>query len=82
VYDKDARDNQVKVYVNGRLEDFETTPDGAPLTPVKDVPTALEFGQGPALLDEVRVSGKVRTLQEMGYPADQDSRSWSDRLRE
>jgi hypothetical protein len=82
VYDKDAKRDHVKVYVNGRLEDFETCPDGNPLTPVKDAPSALGFGQGPALLDEVRVSNKARTLQEMGYPADNDSRSWSDRLRE
>jgi hypothetical protein len=82
VYDKDAPGNQVKVYVNGRLEDFETTADGAPLTAVKNAPSALEFGQGPALLDEVRVSNQARTVQDMGYPADNNSRSWSDRLRE
>jgi hypothetical protein len=82
VYDKDAPSNQVKVYVNGRLEDFETTADGAPLTAVKNAPPAIAFGQGPALLDAVRVSNKARTLQELGYPADWSSRSWSDRLRE
>jgi hypothetical protein len=82
VYDKDAKRDHVKVYVNGRLEDFETCPDGNPLTPVKDAPAVLEFGQGPALLDEVRVSNKARTLQEMGYPTNSDHRSWSDRLRE
>ena len=82
VHDKDATRDNVRVYVNGRLEDFEMTPDGKPLTPVKEAPTALEFGQGPALLDEVHVSSKPRTLQELGYPADWDRRSWSDRLRE
>ena len=82
VYDKDAPRDNVKVYVNGRLEDFETTPNGRPLASVKDAPGVLEFGQGPFLLDEVRVSSKSRTLRELGYPADRDSRSWSDRLRE
>ena len=82
VYDKDAPSNQVKVYVNGRLEDFATTEDGAPLTPIKDAPAAVTFGAGPVLLDEVRISSTARTLEEMGYPADSSSRSWSDRLRE
>jgi hypothetical protein len=82
VYDKDAPSNQVKVYANGRLEDFATTEDGAPLTPIKDAPAAVAFGPGPVLLDEVRISSTARTLEEMGYPADSSSRSWSDRLRE
>ena len=82
VYDKDAPRDHVKVYINGRLEDFETTADGAPLTPVKNAAAAVTFGQGPALLDEVRISSRARTLEEMGYPADSSSRSWSDRLRE
>jgi hypothetical protein len=82
VYDKDAPSNQAKVYANGRLEDFETTADGGPLTPAKDAPPTIAFGQGPVPLDEVRVSSRARTLQELGYPGDWSSRSWSDRLRE
>lgn len=82
VYDKDAPRNQVKVYVNGRLEDFATPADGEPLTPVQSAPVTIEFGQGPAVLDAVRISSKARTLQELGYPVDWNSRSWSDRLRE
>jgi hypothetical protein len=30
----------------------------------------MTFGQGSALLEEVRVSSKARTLQEPGYAAD------------
>lgn len=78
VYDKDAQQNNVRLYIDGRLED--QTMSYRPFVPQPGAAT-LTLGNPQILIDAVRVSSKPRTPQEMGYPQGHDSTSWSRRLR-
>jgi hypothetical protein len=79
VYDKDAQQNNVRMYIDGRLED--QTMSYRPLIAQPGGAT-LKLGNAQILIDAVRVTSKPRTPQEMGYPEGYDSTSWSRRLRE
>jgi hypothetical protein len=79
VHDRDAQQNNVRLYIDGRLEDqpmsyrpFVPQPGGA----------TLKLGNAALLIDALRASSKARTMQEMGYPQDYDTTSWSRRLRD
>jgi hypothetical protein len=78
VYDKDAQQNNVRMYIDGRLED--QTMSYRPLVAQPGGAT-LKLGNAQILIDALRVSKKARTLREMGYPEGYDSRSWARRLR-
>ena len=78
VYDKDAQQNNVRLYIDGRLED--QTMSYRPSVPQPGAAT-LTLGNAAILIDAVRVSSTPRTPQQMGYPEGHDSTSWSRRLR-
>jgi len=79
VYDRDAQQNNVRLYIDGRLED--QTMSYRPFVP-QPGSAMLKVGNAAVLIDALRVSSKARTLQEMGYPQDYDPTSWSRRLRD
>ena len=79
VYDRDAQQNNVRLYIDGRLED--QTMSYRPFIPQPGDAT-LKLGNAAVLIDALRISGKARTLQQMGYPQGYDATSWSRRLRE
>jgi hypothetical protein len=79
VYDKDAQQNNLRLYIDGRLEDQTMT--YRPLIPHAQGAT-MQVGSAQIHIDALRISSKARTVQEIGFPANYDSRSWASKLRE